>query len=130
LTYAYNREGEKTMNINERLQTAIQVVTKLGKARALESTLQHNPPIDNPLGEGYTGVDKDGKTYRARIGIADALSGIQRRITLGRSEDPDDCSYMYRVAHIALWGSFSWAEDSLTPAEKYVIDTTRKAMLV
>lgn len=117
------------MTTDERLETAIAIVTKLGKARAIEASFQHNPPIENPLGEGYTGVDKDGTTYRARIGIADALNGIQRRITLGRSKNPDDCSYMYKVAHVALWGAFSWANDSLTTAEKYVIDTTRKAML-
>jgi hypothetical protein len=117
------------MTPDERLQTAIAIVTKLGKARAVEASFAHNPPIENPLGGGYTGVDLDGSTYRARIGIADALSGIQRRITLGRSKDPNDCAYFYRVAHIALWGTFSWANDSLTTAEKYVIDTTRRSML-
>lgn len=117
------------MTETERLTVAVEVVKRLGKFRALEAGNPAVPPIPNPLGEGFTGVDLDGATYRARIGVADALNGVQKRITLGRSEDADCAAWMYRVAHVALYGSYSWAAGALSDGERYVVETTRKAAL-
>jgi len=113
----------------DRLTVAVEVVKRLGKYRALEAGNPAVPPIPNPLGEGFTGVDLDGATFRARIGVADALNGVQKRITLGRSKDADFAAYMYRVAHVALYGSYSWAAESLCDGEKTLIEMTRRAAL-
>ena len=113
----------------DRLAVAVEVVKRLGKYRALEAGNPAVPPIPNPLGEGFTGVDLDGTTFRARIGVADALNGVQKRITLGRSKDADFAAYMYRVAHVALYGSYSWAAESLCDGEKTLIEMTRRAVL-
>jgi hypothetical protein len=113
----------------ERLNVAVAVVKRLGKYRALEAGSPNVPPTPNPLGEGFTGVDLDGSTFRARIGVAVALDGVQKRITLGRSKNADDAAWMYRVAHVALYGSYSWAADSLSDSEKTLIELTRNAVL-
>ena len=117
------------MDTAERLEVARVVVKRLGKHRALEAQTPQTPPIENPLGEGYTGVDLDGSTYRARIGVCDALSGIQRRITLGRSKNCDTAAYMYRIAHTALYGSFSWAANSLSAEERDLVGWVRISVL-
>jgi len=111
----------------KRLEVAVTVVKRLGKYRALEAGSPNVPPTPNPLGEGYTGVDLDGKTFRARIGVAVAADGVQKRITLGRSDCPDEAAYMYRVAHVALYGSYSWAAESLSDSERTLIGLTRNA---
>jgi hypothetical protein len=116
------------MNTQERLQVAFDVVRKLGARRGLEATNPQVPPIANPLGPGYTGVDFTGGSYRARIGVCDALSGVQRRFTLGRSDDADCAAYMYRVAHVALYGSYSWAAESLSDGERALIVSTRRSL--
>ena len=114
----------------ERLTVAVEVVKRLGKYRAVEAGNPVIPPIENPLGEGYTGVDDyNGKTYRARIRVCDALSGQDKRISLGRFEDADFAAYAYRIAHVALYGSYSWAVDSLSDGEKTLIEMTRRAAL-
>lgn len=113
----------------ERLEIAVAVVRRLGKFRAIEAGSPNIPPTSNPLGEGFTGVDLDGRKFRARIGVADALNGVQKRITLGRDEDADEAAYMYRVAHTALYGSYSWAADSLSDGERTLIELTRNAVL-
>lgn len=113
----------------KRLERAVAVVKRLGKHRALEAGSPNVPPTPNPLGEGYTGVDRDGATFRARIGVANALDGTQLRITLGRDADPDEAAYLYRVAHVGLYGSYSWAAESLSDAEKTLIELTRNAVL-
>lgn len=114
----------------KRLDVAVKVVIRLGKHRAIEATVTHNPPIENPLGEGYTGVDDyNGKTYRARIRFCDALSGCATLVALGRYEYAEDAAYAYRVAHIALYGSYSWANDDVCDSERSLIEMTRKAAL-
>ena len=113
----------------DRLAVAVEVVKRLGKYRALEAGNPQVPPIPNPLGEGFTGVDLDGTTFRARIGVAVAGEGKQMRITLGRSKDADYAAWMYRVAHVALYGSYSWAADTLSDGEKTLIEMTRRAAL-
>lgn len=115
-------------NATKRLEIAVEVVTRLGKYRAVEAGTPNVPPTANPLGAGYTGVDLDGATYRARIGVADALSGVQKRITLGRSKDADFAAWLYRVAHTALYGSYSWAADSLCDSERSIIEMTQNAV--
>ena len=113
----------------KRLEVAVEVVKRLGKYRAIEAGSPNVPPTPNPLGEGYTGVDLDGETFRARIGVAVALDGVQKRITLGRDEDADNAAWMYRVAHVTLYGSYSWAADSLSDSERSLIKMTRNAVL-
>lgn len=113
----------------DRLEVAVEVVKRLGKYRALEAGNPQVPPIPNPLGEGFTGVDLDGTTFRARIGVAVASEGKQVRITLGRSKDADYAAWMYRVAHVALYGSYSWAAGTLSDGEKTLIEMTRRAVL-
>lgn len=113
----------------ERLNAAVEVVKRLGKFRALEAGSPNVPPIPNPLGEGFTGVDLDGATFRARIGVADALNGRQVRVTLGRSKSADFAAYLYRAAHVALYGSYSWAAESLSDSERSLIEMTRNAVL-
>lgn len=113
----------------KRLEVAVAVVKRLGKYRALEAGSPNVPPTPNPLGEGFTGVDLDGRKFRARIGVADALNGVQKRITLGRNEDADEAAYMYRVAHTALYGSYSWAAGLLSDGERTLIELTRNAVL-
>jgi len=117
------------MNENDRLTFAVDIIKRLGKYRALEAGNPQAPPTPNPLGAGFTGVDKDGGSYRARVGVADALNGVQKRITLGRSDCPEVAAYMYRAAHVALYGSYSWANDSLSPIERGLIEFTRNAVL-
>jgi hypothetical protein len=117
------------MDNQERLTIACQVVRKLGKYRALEVGNPQIPPTPNPLGPGFTGVDLDGSTYRARIGVCDAKAGIQKRLTLGRCKDADCAAYMYRAAHVALYGSYSWAADTLCDGERALIEMTRKSVL-
>lgn len=63
--------------ISKRLKVAIEVIKRFGKFRALEAGSPNIPPTPNPLGEGFTGVDLDGATFRARIGVTDALNGAQ-----------------------------------------------------
>lgn len=121
-------DGVET-DISERLLVAVEVIQQLGKYRAVEAGSPNMPPTPNPLGEGYTGVDLDGATFRARIGVANALDGTQLRITLGRTRNPDEAAYMYRVAHVALYGSYSWAAESLCDTERTLIELTRKAVL-
>ena len=123
-------QGNTKMTVaTERLDVAVKVVKRLGKYRALEAGSPNVPPTPNPLGEGFTGVDLDGATYRARVGVADALNGIQKRVTLGRSEDADEAAWMYRVAHTALYGCYSWAAESLSDGERTLIELTRNAVL-
>ena len=121
-------DGVET-DISERLLVAVEVIQRLGKYRAIEAGSPNVPPTPNPLGEGFTGVDLDGATFRARIGVANALDGTQLRITLGRSRTPDEAAYMYRVAHTALYGSYSWAAESLCDSERSLIEMTRNAVL-
>jgi hypothetical protein len=116
-------DGVET-DISERLLVAVEVIQRLGKYRALEAGSPNVSPIPNPLGEGFTGVDLDGATYRARIGVANALDGTQVRITLGRTRNPNEAAYMYRVAHVALYGSYSWAVGSLCDSERSLIKMT------
>lgn len=113
----------------ERLEVAVAVVKRLGKYRAIEAGSPNVPPMPNPLGEGFTGVDLDRGTFRARIGVAVALDGVQKRITLGRSDCSEEAAYMYRVAHVALYGSYSWAAESLSDYERALIEMTRNAAL-
>jgi hypothetical protein len=85
------------------------VLAKLGARRALEASETHATPIPNP--HGLVGVDFTHGKYRARIRFCDALSGEDVRITLVRTDCPDEAQYAYRAAHVALWGSASWACD-------------------
>lgn len=85
------------------------VLGKLGARRALEASETHNTPEPNPL--GLVGVDFTNGKFRARIRFCDALDGSDIRLTLLRSDNPEECDYAYRAAHVALWGSASWACD-------------------
>jgi hypothetical protein len=111
-----------------RLDIACNVLARLGKYRAIEAGKQQSPPIENPLGEGYIGVDQVGKKYRARIGVCTALEGDNRRISLGRYDDADSAAFAYRIAHVALYGSYSWVCDSLTEGELYLIESTKRSV--
>ena len=70
-------------DISERLLVAVEVIHRLGKYRALEAGNPNVPPTPNPLGEGFTGVDLDSGTFRARRGVAVALVGVHKRVTIG-----------------------------------------------
>jgi len=83
------------------------VLARLGYARACEASTPHVGPIESPF--GVVGVDFTNGKYRARIRVCDALTGADTRITLCRSHNLEDCDYAYRAAHVALWGSASWA---------------------
>ena len=90
------------------------VLEKLGAARALEAADTHNTPEPSkmglaPDGKPIVGVDYTGGKYRARIRYCDALNGEDTRITLIRTDSLDEADYAYRAAHVALWGSASWA---------------------
>lgn len=113
----------------DRLTQAVKVIKRLGKYRAIEASAPNVPPTPNPLGEGFTGVDYDRGSYRARIGVADALDGRQLRVTLGRSDNAEDAVWLYRVAHVALYGSYSWAVDMLSDSERTLIELTRNATI-
>jgi hypothetical protein len=115
----------------ERLVVAKEVVVRLGRARAVESSKAQASAIPNPLGAEYIGVDDfNGRTYRARIRVCDALSGNDKRVTLGRFGCAEDAAFAYRAGHVALYGSFSWANDTLSEGERWLVDTTRKEMML
>jgi len=118
------------MNTTKRLEIAVATVRRLGKYRACEVGNPSIPPIENPLGEGYLGVDDyNGKTYRARIRFCSALDGCDVRVGLGRFACAEDAAYAYRIAHTALYGSYSWAASNLSDGEKTLIEMTRKSAL-
>jgi len=91
------------------------VLTRLGYSRACEAGTPNMGVIPGQFegveSEGYpiVGVDPVGRKFRSRIRVCDALSGDDVRITLARTDDLDYAAYAYRVAHVALWGSASWA---------------------
>lgn len=90
------------------------VLDKLGALRALEANDTHDTPEPSRFGlwdDGLpvVGVDETGGKYRARIRFCDALSGQDTRITLIRTDSLDEAVMAYRYAHVALWGSASWA---------------------
>lgn len=90
------------------------VLDKLGLARAMEANDTHETPEPSQFGlwdDGLpvVGVDFDGGRYRARIRFCDALSGQDTRITLIRTDSLGEAVWAYRYAHVALWGSASWA---------------------
>lgn len=85
------------------------VLARLNGRRAVEASTTHNTPIPNKF--GLVGVDHTNGKFRARIRFCDALSGADVRITLIRTDDPDEAQYAYCAAHVALWGSASWASD-------------------
>ena len=95
------------------------VLEQLGRNRALEAGSPNVTPEPTKMGvdcEGrpIVGVDFTEGKYRARIRVCDALSGADKRITLIRTDCVDEAAYAYRVAHIALWGSASWAANDDT----------------
>jgi hypothetical protein len=85
------------------------VLERLGTARAIEASETHITPEPNKF--GVVGVDFTGGKYRARIRFCNALSGQDTRLTLIRTDSLDEAEYAYRAAHVALWGSASWAAD-------------------
>jgi hypothetical protein len=92
------------------------VIARLGSARAIEAGTPNVTPEPNKMGcdvygNPIVGVDYTGGKYRARIRVSDALSGADMRITLYRGDSVEDASYAYRAAHVALWGSASYASD-------------------
>ena len=118
------------LTLLQRLDIAKRVIVKLGKYRAIEAGKQVQSVIANPLGSDYIGVDDfNGKTYRARIRVSDALNGCDKRVTLGRFDCADDAAYAYRAAHVALYGSYSWAVPMLSSVESNLVDSTRRACL-
>lgn len=101
------------------------VLERLGTARALEASETHVTPEPTKMGvcdDGYpvVGVDFTGGKFRARIRFCDALSGADVRLTLIRTDSLDEAVWAYRYAHIALWGSASWA------ANDDIVDEIRK----
>lgn len=95
------------MNTLTRAVILNEVLERLGSARALEAAETHETPEPNKY--GCVGVDFTGGKYRARIRFCNALTGQDIRITLLRSESLTEADYAYRAAHVALWGSASWA---------------------
>ena len=93
---------------------AVEVIKKLGAARAKDGTHPTVPPIPNKT--GYEGVDLPAgrNKFRARIRFSDSLSGADTRITLGSFEYAADAGYAYKVAHVALWGSLSYFVGEVT----------------
>lgn len=92
------------------------VLARLGSARAIEAGSPNVTPEPSKmgcdsLGNPIVGVDYTGGKFRARIRVSDALSGADMRITLYRGDCKDTAAYYYRTAHVALWGSASWASD-------------------
>lgn len=92
------------------------VLVKLGTARAIEASEPHVTPEPSKMGyaddgKPIVGVDFTGGKYRARIRVCDALSGADVRITLIRTDCLSEAVWAYRYAHVALWGSASWAAD-------------------
>lgn len=92
------------------------VLARLGTSRAIEAGTPNVTPEPSKMGRDdygnpIVGVDYTGGKFRARIRVSDALSGADMRITLYRGDSVEDASYAYRVAHVALWGSASWASD-------------------
>ena len=95
-----------------KLQIAIDVVTRLGAARAKDGTHLHPPVYANKT--GYHGVDYVNGKFRSRIRFSDALSGRDVRLTLGRFENVEDAGYAYAAAHVALWGGLSYFAGDVT----------------
>jgi hypothetical protein len=101
------------------------VLERLGTARALEAAETHMTPESSKMGvwdDGHpvVGVDFTGGKFRARIRFCDALTGLDVRVTLIRTDFLDEAVWAYRYAHIVLWGSASWAADD------DIIDEIRK----
>jgi hypothetical protein len=104
------------------------VLNRLGATRAVEASETHETPEPSKMGyaadgKPIVGVDLHHGKYRARIRYCDALSGRDVRVTLIRTECLEDAAWAYRYAHVALWGSASWAAsddiiDSLVSARK------------
>ena len=113
--------------MTDKMTVAIDVIRRLGAARAVDGTHPTVPPIPNKT--GYEGVDlpAGSRKYRARSRFCDALSGNDCRILLGRFEDAEDAGYAYKCAHVALWGSLSYFVGEVTVAE---IEAARAAGLV
>lgn len=84
-----------------------EVIAKIGLRRALEAAEPNVTPEPNKW--GVVGVDYTGGKFRARIRFCDASTGQDVRITLMRTDSLEDADYAYRAAHVALWGSASWA---------------------
>ena len=93
-----------------------EVLERLGTARAVEAGSPNVTPeptkmgVDD-LGRPIVGVDYTGGKYRARIRCCSALFGMDKRVTLIRTDSVEEAAYAYRVAHTAFWGSASWAAD-------------------
>jgi hypothetical protein len=83
------------------------VIARLGTARALEAAETHVTPEPNKF--GCVGVDFTGGKFRARIRYCSALDGSDVRVTLIRTDSLEEADWAYRYAHVALWGSASWA---------------------
>jgi hypothetical protein len=107
--------------LNETIRAKVlnEVLRKLGTARALEAAETHETPVPNRY--GCVGVDFTGGKYRARIRYCDALSGQDVRVTLIRTDCLEEAAWAYRYAHVALWGSASWA------ANDDIVDHLRRA---
>ena len=93
-----------------------EVIVRLGSARAIEAGVPNVTPEPNKMGcddcgNPIVGVDFTGGKFRARIRVSDALSGADVRVTLYRGDSIEDASYAYRAAHVALWGSASYASN-------------------
>ncbi len=92
------------------------VLARLGFARAAEAAETHVTPEPNKMGyaddgKPIVGVDTHHGKYRARIRYCVALSGADIRVTLIRTDCLEEAVWAYRYAHVALWGSASWASD-------------------
>jgi hypothetical protein len=122
----YIVEGKTTQHENrgvtimttELIRAAVlnDAIARLGSARAIEAGTPNVTPEPNKMGyddsgNPIVGVDYTGGKFRARIRVSDALSGADVRITLYRGESLEDASYAYRAAHVALWGSASYASN-------------------
>lgn len=94
-------------NALDRAKILNEVLGKLGTVRALEAAETHVTPEPNKY--GVVGVDFTGGKFRARIRFCDALTGQDTRFTLLRTDSLEEADYAYRAAHVALWGSASWA---------------------
>jgi hypothetical protein len=93
---------------------AIDVVKRVGAARAKDGTHPTMPPIPNKT--GYEGVDlpAGSRKYRARIRFNDSLSGRAVLINLGRYDNAEDAGYAYKTAHVAVWGALSYFVGEVT----------------
>lgn len=111
---------------SERMIIAVEVVKRLGTARAKDGTHPVVPPIANKV--GFEGVYLDRGKYRSRIRYCAALNARDTRLNLGRWDSAADAGYAYAVAHVGLWGALSYFVSEVSAKElaaaRYIVSNS------